>query len=71
MASSKDTFESHSFRAHSFASGLFRGAGADIAFTLVDRWANATRLNVDAFGRLTAYTDSTRSEVKCDNGRTE
>lgn len=27
MASSKDTFESHSFRAHSFASGLFRGLG--------------------------------------------
>jgi hypothetical protein len=39
MASAKDTFESHTFAANSFACGVWRGIGVATA-TLVGRWSN-------------------------------
>ncbi len=33
MASAKDTFESHAFRANSFASGTWRGVGVTVVST--------------------------------------
>jgi hypothetical protein len=66
MASSKDTFESHTFRAHSFASGLFRGVTVDTSVR--DRWANVIRLNT-SHGRTTASIDAARLIATIDSDR--
>ena len=40
-------------------------------YTLVDRWADVTRLNTDPLGRITASVAANRSELQADNGRIE
>ena len=79
MASSKDTFEGHSFRAHSFASGMFRGTSPPDT-SIRDRWADVITLNTDQRHRITAIIEAdrldalaigNRSELLADHGRTE
>jgi hypothetical protein len=68
MASSKDTFESHSFRAHSFASGLWRGLGA--ANALVGPWSNVIPCQ-SVNQRIECQSVNSRIECQSSNRRIE
>jgi hypothetical protein len=60
MASSKDTFEGHTWRANSFAAGMFRGVGTATA-TLVGKW----------YGVIIANSDNQRIEANAMQPRIE
>ncbi len=62
MASSKDTFESHTFRANTFACGTFRGTGADIILPPARKTTAAARPLGEFRNRGVSTTAAGRTE---------